>query len=227
MTGPTAEELLDEIRRLVEELDTTPTATDMNQEGEYWSSHYQNQFGGWNNALREAGLEPNQPRKIPTDELLNEIRRLARELNKTPTKKQMNDIGKYYCQSYRQRFGSWSEAVRQAGFTPNQRISESEFRDRPDSCPLCGASSDSGLDFHHWRYGENKVGCYLCRDCHDRVHADGARPAENLGWLMEAIENLICCHVEYHEDTSTGAIVSRYNIPSRKLVEIVNSDIQW
>jgi len=153
MATPTADDLLDEIRQLARELDTTPTATDMNQSGEYWASKYQEEFGGWNDAVREAGLEPNQPWKIPTDDLLNEIRRLARELNKTPTKKQMNERGEYYGQSYQKRFGSWSEGVRQAGLEPNKRITESEFRDRPDTCRLCDHVPTDELDFHHWRYG--------------------------------------------------------------------------
>jgi len=225
MATPTADDLLDEIRQLARELDTTPTATDMNQSGEYWASKYQEEFGGWNDAVREAGLEPNQPWKIPTDDLLNEIRRLARELNKTPTKKQMNERGEYYGQSYQKRFGSWSEGVRQAGLEPNKRITESEFRDRPDTCRLCDHVPTDELDFHHWRYGENKAGCYLCRDCHDQVHADGARPEENPGWLMKAVENLIRYHVNHYEETTANSIASRYNIPSKGLVETVMSDL--
>lgn len=224
MTGPTREDLLGELQRLAQELDATPTATEMNELGEHWASHYQEEFGGWNDAVREVGLEPNQSWKIPTDDLLNEIRRLTRELNKIPTKKQMNDIGEYYGQSYQERFGTWSEAVRQAGFQPNQRIPESEFRDRPDMCPLCGEVSTAGLDFHHWRYGENKAGCYLCRDCHDHVHADGARPGEDTEWLMNAVENLIRYHMKYQGETSVTAIVERYNIPSHGLVECVITD---
>jgi hypothetical protein len=225
MTESTTDEMLDEIQRLERELDETPTSVDMNELGEYWASDYQDHFGGWNNALREAGLEPNQPRKIPTDDLLNELQRLAKKFSKTPTKKQMNDVGEYYGQSYRQRFGSWSEAVRQAGFEPNQRISESDFREEPDACLLCDLSPTERLDFHHWRYGDNKAGCYLCRDCHDQVHAGGARPQEDADWLIQAVENLIRSHVEQQEDTSVAAITDRYNIPSEGLVECVIADM--
>lgn len=119
MAGPTSEELLDELHRLREELDKTPSSTDMNEVGEYWASTYHDHFGTWNNALREAGFEPNQEKKIPTDDLLNELTRLARCLNKTPTKDQMDEVGEYYGQSYQLRFGSWNEAVHQAGLEPN------------------------------------------------------------------------------------------------------------
>jgi len=226
MSKPTTDDLLDELRRLAQELDTTPTASDMTELGSYWPSHYRREFGGWNNAVSEAGLEPNQSRKISTDDLLNEIRRLAKELNKTPTKTEMNDMGKYYGRSYQIRFGGWTSAVRQAGLEPNERISPSEFRERPDTCPLCGEVPEDGLDFHHWRYGENKCGCYFCRDCHDDVHTDGARPAEDADWLLKAVENLIRCHAESNEDISTATIVERYNIPSKGLVECVIADIE-
>jgi hypothetical protein len=191
MTAPTREDLLNELQQLAQQLDTTPTSTDMRESGEYALYHYRKEFNGWNSALREAGFEPNQPRKISKDDLLNEIRRLARQFNRTPTKKQMNEMGEYYGQSYQKRFGSWSEAIRQAGLEPNQRIPKPEFQDRPDACPVCGKAPTEELDFHHWRYGENKAGCYLCRDCHDRVHAEEARPEKMPDWLMKAVENLI------------------------------------
>lgn len=86
MTAPSFEELLDELHRLREELNEIPSSTDMNDMGEYWAATYQDHFGSWNNALREAGFEPNQEKKIPTDDLLSELRRLAKKLGKTPTK---------------------------------------------------------------------------------------------------------------------------------------------
>ncbi|WP_394295361.1 homing endonuclease associated repeat-containing protein [Haloferax sulfurifontis] len=220
------EDLLDALHRLAEELGETPTTTEMNDQGEYWASQYQNEFGGWNEALREAGFEPNQVWKVPTDDLLNEIRQLARELNRTPTKEQMDDRGEYYGRSYLKRFGSWNEAVHQAGFEPNQRIPQSAFREPPDACRLCGDAPDVGLDFHHWRYGENKAGCYLCRACHDDVHAAGARPDNDPGWLMGAVENLIRCHAKHSEETSVRAITTRYNIPSEGLVASAMSNVE-
>jgi len=220
------EELLDALDKLAEELGEIPTSTQMNDQGEYWASQYNKEFGGWNEALREAGFETNQVRKVPTDELLDEIRRLARELNRTPTRDQMDDRGEYYGRSYRLRFGSWNEAVRRAGLEPNQRISQSEFRDPPDECRLCGAAPDAGLDFHHWRYGENKTGCYLCRACHDDVHADGARPDEDSRWLMDAVENLIRCHAKHSGETDVRAIANWYNIPSEGLVASALSNIE-
>lgn len=223
MTEPTDEEMLGELQRLEEELDETPSINDMNEFGEYASHQYQHRFGTWNDAVREAGLTPNQARKIPTDELLNEITRLARKLGQTPTKNEMDELGEYYGRSYRLRFGSWNEAVQQAGLEPNQRIPEPEFRDQPDLCPLCNSCPTDGLDFHHWRYGENKAGCYLCRNCHDKIHAGGARPEEDPDWLLSVIENLLRLHADQRGEIRPSAIVERYHIPSEGLVESVIS----
>jgi len=219
----TRENLLEEIERLAEELGDTPTSAEMNEEGAFWGSQYYEEFGSWNNALREARFEPNQ-RKIPTDELLGELRRLARDLGRTPTKQQLNDRGEYWGKSYLNRFGSWNDAIRQAGLEPNQRIAEADFREPPDTCKLCGEPPEEELDFHHWRYGENKAGCYLCRECHDDVHASGARPEHSPDWLMQAVENLIQAHATYSREISAAAIADHYNIPSQDLVEVVLSD---
>jgi hypothetical protein len=66
MTGPTSEELLDELHRLRKEIDETLSSTDMNEVGGYWASTYHDYFGSWNNALREAGFEVNQAKKVLT-----------------------------------------------------------------------------------------------------------------------------------------------------------------
>lgn len=96
---------------------------------------------------------------------------------------------------------------------------------------MCG-SEQTGLDFHHWRYGENEQGCYLCRDCHDDVHA-GDADTENPDWLLHCIYNLVALHIEHHYSdaeslegsTITGDIdvlrvIDRYNLPENpNLVE--------
>lgn len=156
--------------------------------------------------------------RIPDDELLEAIRELNKKTRKTPpTRDQMDEYGEYYGRSYRLRFGSWNEAVSAAGLEPREPI-DSNFLDEPESCPLCNKTG-SELDFHHWRYGDNKQGCYLCRNCHDAVHDGGAHPSSNSYWLMGAVENLVELHFEYHNNLDKHEILSRYNVTSIKLVE--------
>ena len=51
--------LIDALDELADELGSTPTTREMDKHGKYSKKVYQNLFGSWNNALREAGLEPN------------------------------------------------------------------------------------------------------------------------------------------------------------------------
>ncbi len=144
------------------------------------------------------------------EELLEDIRHLASRLGRVPKKRDMNEHGDHGAKTYQDRWGSWSSAVEAAGFEPHSK--GTGYRVRPDACPLCG-SEQSGLDFHHWRYGNNELGCYLCRRCHDVIHRGDAE-AKTPGWLVACVENLIDRHLEYHNDIQeVDAILSRYNLP--------------
>jgi len=164
---------------------------------------------------RQIIYHRSKPRDMPRgpkyteEELLDEIRRLADDLDRQPPlKKDMNKYGEHASGTYQHRFGSWSAAVQEAGFEP--RAKGQNYGERPDACPLCG-TEQTGLDFHHWQYGEDEQGCYLCRDCHDDIH-DGAK-TEDPNWLVNAVENLVILHMEYHTtDPDAEQIVDRYNL---------------
>lgn len=75
-------------------------------------SVYKRIFGSWNNALREAGLVPNYNK---TDqELLEELKRVSKELGKVPTVTECQQI-KLNVSRYQKRFGSWNKALELAG----------------------------------------------------------------------------------------------------------------
>jgi hypothetical protein len=156
------------------------------------------------------------------EELLEEVRRLAEEMGRAPPlKRDMNDHGKYAPRTLQLRFGSWSEAVAEAGFEPRKAAGDT-YEERPSECPLCGTSG-GGLDFHHWRYGDNELGCYLCRDCHDRIHSGGAG-TQNPNWLVLCVKNLTREHVENHGPDSPEVIIDRYNLPD--VEDLVTSNDQ-
>lgn len=151
-----------------------------------------------------------RPPKYTDDELLDEIRRLASELNIAPPRKRdMNKHGKHGAKTYQDRWGSWSSAVEAAGFEPREK--GQEYAERPDECPLCG-NEEPGLDFHHWRYGDDEIGCYLCRECHDLIH-EGDAQTDNPDWLVHCIDNLVRLHVSHHDETTVEDIRERYNLP--------------
>lgn len=114
------ETLLEELLRLADDLGRTPSRNLMREKGKFDSKPYRRAFGSWNNALEEAGLEPIEIKGRPEEELLDEIRRLAEELGKTPTSTEMWQKGEFSVTLYRNRFGTWNDAIRAAGLEPNQ-----------------------------------------------------------------------------------------------------------
>lgn len=144
------------------------------------------------------------------EELLQELRDLAERIGRKPPRKgDMDEHGEHAGRTYQLRFGSWNDAVREAGFEP--RAKPTEFSERPDECPLCG-DEEGSLDFHHWRYGDNEVGCYLCRECHDFIH-QGDGHTENADWLSHSVNFLVQAHLYHHEEIPTASdLVERYNL---------------
>lgn len=110
-------DLLDELNRLANDLERTPIADDMKRIGAYSCRPFERRFGGWNNALEAAGMEPKAWVAIPRSHLLMEMWRLRDELGKTPTARDMDDDGEYSKSPYERVFGSWSNAKEEA-FTP-------------------------------------------------------------------------------------------------------------
>lgn len=121
----TEEELLTELNRLADELGDRPTATDMNDHGAYWVSTYRRAFGSWNKALEAAGIDssPSQDRQpVSDEELLKELKRVAENVDGTPDARAMVQYGEHSANTYIRRFGSWNDAVTEAGFEPNTEV---------------------------------------------------------------------------------------------------------
>lgn len=88
------------------------------------------------------------------------------------------------------------------------------FEERSDTCPLCGEEK-TGLDFHHWVYEPEEIGCYLCRDCHTTIHKGKGRRTKTTPWLSYCVENLVGEHLEIRpEETGIQEIAERYNLPT-------------
>lgn len=111
-------ELLNHIRQLAEEIDRTPTVSDMRSMGATTVSSIQDRFGSWNEGLRQAGFEINSRVAIPESELLNEIGTLAEKLGHVPTGEDMAEHGQFSIRPYFNRWDGWQDAVRAAGYEP-------------------------------------------------------------------------------------------------------------
>lgn len=75
-----------------------------------------------------------RPPQYSDEELLETLRELASKLDRTPRKKDMNEYGSHAARTYQLRFGSWNDAVRDAGFEP--RPKGAGYGERPDAWML-------------------------------------------------------------------------------------------
>jgi len=116
----TEEELLNELKRLRDELGKTPEAQDMTDLGKYGENTYLRRFGSWNDGLREAGMEINRGYNIPKEKLLVELERVSEKYcaGNTPSSSVMRKEGKYSEAVYEDRFESWNNALEAANFEP-------------------------------------------------------------------------------------------------------------
>jgi len=153
-------DLLDELIRLKNLLGRTPTSRDMAEKGKYGTSNYPNKFASWNDAVREAGLEPTRDRDVPREELINEIQRLAEEFGGPPTVAEMREHGDYGVSTCSDEFGAWNEALKTAGVGTNKE------KDIPESDLLAelhrlNENIEGGVIASHMRrMGEFSVGTY-------------------------------------------------------------------
>lgn len=116
----TRSDLLQEIDRLKDELGRVPGQEDMKSVGEYSTTPYYAEFGGWTEALNTAGYEPTRRcSSIPKEELMNELKRLSTELDRSPRAKDMKEHGEFSATTYRQHFEDWNAALAEIGCEPN------------------------------------------------------------------------------------------------------------
>jgi len=126
---PDRDTLLTHLQSLAAVLGKTPTVVDVHKDDAtpFAPTEYIDVFGDWDTALREAGLDPDATAtKIPDHELLAELQRLYTELGSPPSRADMVERGRFSDTVYRNRFGSWNEALQQAMLDTND-LDDSEL----------------------------------------------------------------------------------------------------
>lgn len=125
------EEMLDYIRELADR-DEPPTQAEAEKGDGPSSVTIRQNFGSWNEAVREAGFEPRpstSAEEYTDEEILECIRDLAED-GEPPTMLEFKeDTSAPSDTPVKTRFGSWNEAVSQAGFDrePGERPSSPDF----------------------------------------------------------------------------------------------------
>jgi len=119
--------LLDELRRLADELKKLPAQQDITEYGCHGSETYVNRFGSWSEAVEATGLDARPDRtERARDTLRADIQRVAEDLGHVPTKREIEAHDAYVWSTYYKEFGSWNEALTAADLEP---------RDPPEKIP--------------------------------------------------------------------------------------------
>ena len=118
-TGRTNEDLIGLLKAKAESLGRTPTMKDVDSDKSMPSvATYIGRFGSWNKALEAAGLSSNK-NSYSDEELITLLKAKAESLGRTPTQKDVDfDESMPSATTYRDRFGSWKNALRAAGLLP-------------------------------------------------------------------------------------------------------------
>jgi len=115
-------ELIQMIQEKAKEIGRTPRYVDFKK-----ASTAIHRFGSWNNALKEAGLEPNartKGHKFNRDELIELIRKKSQKLGHSPSFREF-----HYSSQASQLFGSWNKALRASGLKVRKTNPINKFTD--------------------------------------------------------------------------------------------------
>ena len=116
----TRDHLIERLQALAERLGHTPLQREVDADADSpCRVTYVNRFGSWHAALEAAELPPNR-QSVPYDRdmLLETLRLLADQLDRAPTKAEVDQQGMACAVTYANHFGSWTEALAEIGLEP-------------------------------------------------------------------------------------------------------------
>ena len=116
----TKEEIIDDVIRVAKKLGRSPKAREFDNMSNTVSCVSASQKLGlgksWNKLLKECGLKVINHRNIPNKDLKEEVARLEAELNRIPGYYDMLQLGYYSPETYADRFGSYTNALKEFGY---------------------------------------------------------------------------------------------------------------
>jgi len=125
-------ELLDDLQRVSEVVDGHVTISAYREHGEYTEAPFYDRFGDWESALEAADIDVETDliergshgyANVSKGEFLDDVKRVAESMGKTPTIREYQNNGEYSRFLVRGRFGTWNECLKAADLEPNQPAS--------------------------------------------------------------------------------------------------------
>lgn len=129
---------------------TSPDRRQMDADGPHSAAVYVDAFGSWPAALVAAGLSPQY--RLSRAAIIEEIQAVAETLGRepyqgdvAPTVEEMREYGDISTAPAIHRFGSWNEAVAEAGFVPNETFRD-EYAETYEAEELLDAIHEVAAD---------------------------------------------------------------------------------
>jgi len=116
----TKEEIIEELKRISEkELGgKRPTTFDIREKAYFTPETVQEYFGTMNSAFENAGFKDIHYMNVSKERLIDEIHIVSKETDGKITSGKMRKEGIFSPHLFRERFGSWNKAVKEAGYEP-------------------------------------------------------------------------------------------------------------
>ena len=134
----TKEMLIEDFKQVYSLLGEFPTTKELRLHAKHNFSTFIRKFGSIEAVAEAAGIQKEEgPLKISEEELLEELRNIHSQINKTPTLEDVLSYGKYSPKAYDRAFGSFSAALQQIGLTATKQLRVNQI------CSVCGVSSSS------------------------------------------------------------------------------------
>jgi len=110
-------DLIGDMRRVAKQLGVSALSrAQYTANGRYNGDNIAKRFGGWKRALDQAGLSSPQRPAATSEQLLQDLRRVAADLGVTSlSMAQYKAKGMFSEHPFREHFGTWAQAVRQSG----------------------------------------------------------------------------------------------------------------
>jgi len=118
--GFTKEQVLTEIKGLAKRLGRTPTQDDFNKRAPVSTNTVEKLFGTWNKALTTAGLTLNQFKGFTKQQIITELKRVAKKLGRTPTYDDFNKHANVSTRTVQNLFDTWNKALKAARLSLNK-----------------------------------------------------------------------------------------------------------
>lgn len=117
ITAQTDDVILERLRALYNKLGRQPKISDVQECDGLTRYKIRKEYGYFHNALEQAGIEPEtcSSKKRTRGELIDEIRRVAEEIGRSPSRREFDKLSETTSMPVQKRFGSWNKGLEAAG----------------------------------------------------------------------------------------------------------------